>query len=160
MRNWWILIVGVILLPATKKQNAPEDEQAIRKVLADETAAWNRHEGSLNGAFTQDFDVVIATGDYIAGKPNLQEAFSTILKNAHKIDAVDRIRFIRPDVALVDGRFEISGTDIQPYPKGLLSCVLVKENGRWAVTANRQMVPVVAPPAIRTAPTKHESRNK
>jgi hypothetical protein len=60
------------------------------------------------------------------------------------IETVGRIRFIRPEVALADGTFEITGTEIKPYPKGLQTWVLVKENECWVITAIRQMVPVAS----------------
>lgn len=142
---WWISIVLLIPLSAMAKQNATEDEQVIRKLIADETIAWNRHEANLTPeALAEDSDIVLPTGQYFKGKPHLGKAFDTFLKNAHKTTCVDRIRFVRPDVALVDGQFEISGADIQPYPKGLQTWVMVKENQRWKVTANREMIPVAA----------------
>lgn len=143
---WWMLIVLVIPLCAIADQNVAEDERAIRKVIADETIAWNRHEADLTPqALAEDFDIVLPTGQYFRGKPHLGKAFSTFLKNAHKMVSVDRIRFVRPDVALVDGKFEISGSEIQPYPTGLQTWVMVKENQRWILMANREMIPVVAP---------------
>ena len=71
--------------------------------------------------------------------------FEGVFKNAREIVGIERIRFIRPDVAIVDATFEITGTDLKPYPKGLQTMVLVKDNGRWLATALRRMVPVAAP---------------
>jgi len=104
----------------------------------------------------EDFDVVIPPGTYAkAGAEfaaTLRRDFNTVFKTAREIATIERIRFIRPDVALVDGTFEITGTDIMPYPKGLQTMVLVKEEGRWLVTAMRRMSPV-APP-VAAPPTK------
>jgi uncharacterized protein (TIGR02246 family) len=131
-----------MLFAAGTKAN-PEDELAIRKVLADTTAAFNQHNRYLNPeATTDDFDLVNPPGTYTSGKADLQDAFRGAFRNARMVATVDRIRFIRPDVALVDGTFEISGSEISPAPKGLRTIVMVKENGRWMITALRQMIPV------------------
>jgi uncharacterized protein (TIGR02246 family) len=144
-------VSAVLCLAATR--GTPEDELAIRQVIADRAAAFNSHEANLNPmGFSDDFDVVIPPGPYFRGKPDLREQFSTVLRNARMIETVGRIRFIRPEVALADGTFEITGTEIKPYPKGLQTWVLVKENERWVITAIRQMVPVASTGA--TAPKR------
>lgn len=147
MRNcWWTSIVLVIPLCAIAQKNVTDDEQAIRKVIADEIIAWNRHEANLTPEALADYyDIVVPTGQYFRGRPHLEEAFKTFLMHAHKVVSVDRIRFIRPDVVLVDGKFEISGSEIQPYPKGLQTWVMVKENQHWVLIANREMIPVIDP---------------
>jgi uncharacterized protein (TIGR02246 family) len=135
------LLVSVVVCAAESKGTA-EDETAIRKVLADTTEAFNRHEGKLiPSAYSDDFDAVIANGVRVPGRPDLTEGFKTHLRNARKLGTVQRIRFVRHDVAVVDGPFEFIGTDIKPYPKGLATVVLSKENWRWVITALRTMVP-------------------
>lgn len=143
MRIVCTLVSVSALLCAAGTKGSPEDESAIRKVLAEDTTAFNEHRPSLIAeATTDDFDLVNPPGTYSSGKPDLQKAFRGAFRNAKMVATVDRIRFIRPDVALVDGKFEISGSDISPAPKGLRTFVLVKENGRWMITALRQMTPV------------------
>ena len=136
---------GAVLCLAESKETA-EDENAIRKVLADEAEAFNRHEGNLiPAAYSEHFDAVISNGVRIPGKPDLTAGFKAHLRNAQKIQTVQRIRFVRPDVAIVDGTFEYTGTAIKPYPKGLQTVVLTKENGRWVMTAVRSMIPATPP---------------
>ena len=134
----------------SSNKGSPEDESAIRKVLDENTAAFNQHRTNLiPEAITDDFDVVNPNGKYSSGKPDLRDAFSGFFRNARMVATADRIRFIRSDVALVDGTFEISGSEINPAPKGLRTFVLVKENGHWMITALRQMIPF-APVASTT----------
>ena len=138
-----LLTVSAVLCPAAEK-GSPEDEVAIRQVIADWTAAFNRHEMNLDAvasAFSGDFDMVNPAGAYVKGKPDLREAFKTFLRNTRTFETVDRIRLIRPDVALVDGSYEFTGTELKPYPKGVQTWVLTKENGRWLITALRMMIP-------------------
>src|SRR5262245_12691699 len=119
-----LLITALFGVAALK--GASEDELAIRTVLADSTGAFNRHEPNLTpDGYSDDFDAVTPAGVLVAGKPALGEAFKTHLKNARKTEKVQRIRFLRPDVALVDAEYEFTGTDIRPDPKGFETIVLV-----------------------------------
>jgi uncharacterized protein (TIGR02246 family) len=141
----WSLSIAA-LFGVTAVIGASEDELAIRSVLARATAAFNRHSANLTPeGYSDDFDAVNPAGGRVAGKPDLGEAFKTYLKNARKTETVQRVRFIRPDVALVDAEYEFTGTDIRPDPKGFETIVLVKQNDRWVITALRMMVsPVTA----------------
>ncbi len=153
-RSFILLTLLTVLCAADTKSN-PKEEQAIRKVLADGTAAFNRHE-IVPASVAKDFDIVVPPAIYSKAGPEFETTmkrdFSGIFKSAKETATIERIRFIKPDVALVDGTFEIAGTEIKPYPKGLQTLVLVKENGRWLVTAMRRMIPVAMPAGM--APTK------
>lgn len=142
MRRLTATALTCVVLCVAQPKGTAEDEIAIRKVLAEVTEAFNRHEGKLvPAAYSDDFDAVIANGARIPGKPDLTDGFKTHLKNARKIEKIERIRFIRPDVAVVDGTFEYTGTEIKPYPRGRQTIVLTKENRQWVMTALRTMVP-------------------
>lgn len=134
-------------------QGAPEDEAAIRKIVAESAAAFNRHEPALGinlkAITTKDFDVVIPPGEYGKAGPELdartEKDRKGVFRNARIESTVTRIRFIRPDVAIVDGTFMITASDVKPDPKGLDTFVMVKEGGVWRATALRRMIPVVEP---------------
>lgn len=70
------------------------------------------------------------------------EAYSNRLNDAHITSRIDSIRFVKPDVALVDGSFEAvgvrrpDGTAI-PAVKGLYTWVVVKHKGKWWIEADR-----------------------
>jgi uncharacterized protein (TIGR02246 family) len=146
MKALWALLITAVF-GVTTVMGASEDELAIRNVLAGSTAAFNRHAANLTpDGYSDDFDAVNPAGVRVAGKPELGDAFQTYLKNARKTETVQRVRFIRPDVALVDAVYEFTGTDIRPDPKGFETIVLVKKDGRWVITALRMMVsPGTAP---------------
>jgi len=152
LKKIWACMSFAVMLCAAATKGTPEDEQAIRKLIAEIEAGWNRHDAKAVSALaTEDFDIVVPPGNYTGGRAEnetgLQRSFSTVFKNARDTVTIDRIRFIRPDVALVDGTFEITGSEIPgPPPKGLQTLLLVREDGRWMVTALRRMIPVAGPP--------------
>lgn len=134
----------LVMAAASGLAAASEDESEIRKVLAASNEAFNRHVSNLTPeGYAVDFDVVNPVGTHLPGKPNLGEAFKTYLKNAKKTETVQRIRYIRPDVALVDTEFDFAGVEMKPS-KGLAAYVLAKEDGRWVIKALRSMIPVTA----------------
>jgi uncharacterized protein (TIGR02246 family) len=152
LKTIWGYMSFAVMLCAAATKGTPQDEQAIRKVIAEMELSWNRHDAKAVVALaTEDFDLVVPPGNYTGGRAEneigLERSFSAVFKNARDTVTIDRVRFIRPDVALIDGTFEITGSEIPGPPlKGLQTLVLVKEDGRWMITALRRMVPVAAPP--------------
>jgi len=66
---------------------------------------------------------------------------------------VDSVRFLKPDVAVVDGVWETTGAHTSsgkelPTLKGFFTLALVKRKGQWHVTPSRTMVPV-SPPGLK-----------
>ena len=134
MRMFCAFFTASALLCWAATKGTPEDERAIRQVIADYTAAFNRHEANFKTiALADDFDLVNPAGAQVTGKAEiesrLRDAFRTFLKNARKIETIDRIRFIHSEVALVDGRFEWVGSEMKPDPKGF-ECVVLTAAGR------------------------------
>lgn len=124
-------------------QNNREDEEAIKRVITGMTEAFNRHEAKVS-FLTRDVDFVYADGNWLKGAAEIERGrkarFETVLKEA-RLKLIDiRIRFIKPDVALAHVTNEISGMigpDGQEAPvrQELNLRVLVKENGKWLLTA-------------------------
>src|SRR5574341_1572669 len=122
-----------------------DDEAAIRQLIDAMTTAFNtRDEQATAALMTDDADFVNVLGSWSQGAAAIARArharFATALKNA-SIRVLDvRIPFIRPDVALVHvnhemtGMLDASGTQMPPH-RELRLRVIVKERGRWLLTA-------------------------
>jgi len=133
------------------------DEDAIRRVIADQTAAFNRHEVDT-ALFTEDADFVNVGGTWLKGAAEIERGrrsrFQTALKNARISLLEQDVRFIRPDVAIAHVLDEITGmtgpTGAPVPPQRELSIrVLVKDNGRWLVTAFQNTTAASAAPQPR-----------
>ena len=135
-----------------------EDEEAIKRICLERIDRFNRlHEPPQPGDFTSDADFVNIYGMWRRGPAEIEsgqgERMKTVLKEA-KITLLDlRIRFVRPDVALVHQIHEMSGMlspdgeTLPPY-RELGIRVMVKEQGRWLTTAfHNTIVRPVAPVA-------------
>src|SRR5438105_1393746 len=79
------LLAGLVLLvfPAMAQQvsqqvrisdaNRAQDEAAIRKLIADHNAAFNRHDGSGIVYFTDDADTRNIVGEFFTGKAEIEK---------------------------------------------------------------------------------------
>lgn len=98
--------------------------------------AFNRHEAPRPAAFTADADFVNPAE--IEGRQ--RERMETVLRDA-KVTVQDlRIRFVRPDVAIVHEAHEMSGMrndegETMPPHQELGIRVMAKEQGKWLITA-------------------------
>src|SRR6267378_2760549 len=126
-----------------------QDEDGIRKVLADFIEAWNKHDAkAFSMVFAEDADLTTVRGTGAHGRTEIQKshapAFATRFKDTHQTITDTKIRFIAPDVAAVDARWEMTGAkgpegqDI-PLRKGLLNFVMTRTSGQWFITVMHNM---------------------
>jgi uncharacterized protein (TIGR02246 family) len=165
------LVIVVVLLCATRFAAAAEsaapksdagklksdivNEEAIRTLYEQFTAAWNKHDvPAMTSHWAEDGDHVEPDGQVAKGRDQVTELFkkqhASIFKDSHLTLKIDAVWFITADVALIDGTYELSGVVLPdgtqiPTRKGLLSTNLLYEQGRWWIAASRLMIPSVLP---------------
>lgn len=150
IRLWLALLLSLLLLPATAAmaQDAAS-ETAIRAIVAEQAVAWNagdgaRYAGRLapEASFTNLFGMVLYGAPAFAKRHS--EILATFYKGTTKKHAVRRIRFVTPDVAIVDIDNEVHGVKAMPPgivvpPDGVIKTqlmeVFVRRNGQWWVEA-------------------------
>jgi uncharacterized protein (TIGR02246 family) len=126
-----------------------KDEEGVRKVLADFVEAWNKHDAkAFSMVFAEDADFTNVAGVSAHGRTEVEKfhapRFETTFKDTHQKITETKIRFIKPDVAAVDARWEMvgaksrEGQDI-PLRKGLLSFVMTKRGEKWLITVMHNM---------------------
>jgi uncharacterized protein (TIGR02246 family) len=135
------------------------DKTAINAVLTYRfVAGWNNHDAHVfASAFAEDADFtndrgVSASGRYLIEQFHAQ-VFQKMFSKSHLSTEVRKIRFLKPDVAVVDMRWEITdsltaeGIPV-PYRTGLLALVFTTSGGPWFITVmhNTDLTPVAAPP--------------
>lgn len=138
-----VTLVAAAASETLQRESRGDDEGAIRRVIDDQTAAFNRHEVERS-LFTDDADFVNARGIWLQGADAIergrQAQFKSVLKTA-SIRLLDvRVRFVRPDVAIAHATYEISGmigpdgVTMPPHQEIGLR-ILTKTRDRWLVTA-------------------------
>lgn len=151
------LAVGLVLLTGIEEGRAgvppsttpSADEARIRALIADQVTAWNAGDAKAFAAsFAEDGSFTNIRGTLVYGRRAFEdrhaEIFRTIFKGSTITMLPLRIRFVRPDVAIVDIETEVR--DIAAAPPGVrpaapgrirsrLQEVFVKEGGDWQVAS-------------------------
>jgi uncharacterized protein (TIGR02246 family) len=125
-------------------QTNPAGESGIKQALADYIDGFNHHDATAVAAeFAEDAERTTVRGDVSHGRGAIEKSyaglFGGMLKNAHRSATVKSIRFLTPEIALVDANYELTGRTTnsgaeQPPAKGLLSLVMTKHGDKWLIT--------------------------
>jgi uncharacterized protein (TIGR02246 family) len=152
MRKALCLSVMLILLPAlclTQSGASRPDEDAIKAVLHSWAESFEKRDANLrNSLLTENTVFFNAFGVERAGKQEVttfwRELFATgTFDQAKVIVPNEKIRFLGPDLAIVDRFEDVTGQrgleSGKPLPprKVHLTFVMMKESGRWLVAYYR-----------------------
>ena len=79
-----------------------------------------------------------------------QTLFDGRYKGAQANLEIGTVRFVRPDIAVIDGTYALTGmksAEGQDLPAltGMFTNVSVKQNGEWMLHCSRPMLPMKAP---------------
>lgn len=143
-----LLAFSIIPLSPAVAQDAAS-EAAIRAIIAEQVTAWDAGDGTRyanhlapEASFTNLFGMVMYGASAFAKRHT--EILSTFYKGTTKKHVVRRIRFLVPDVAIVDIDNEVHG--VRSMPAGItvpsngvvktqLMEVFVRRDGQWWVEA-------------------------
>ena len=137
----------VLLMPAAALAQDAASEAAIRAIVAEQATAWDAGDGARYASrvapevsFTNLFGMVIY------GRPAFEarhkEILATFYKGTTKQHSIRKVRFVTPDVAIVDIDNEVHGVKAMPagiaVPKdGVIKTqlleVFARRNGEWWV---------------------------
>lgn len=129
--------------------NREQDEKGIKLVLTGFVEAWNQHDAkAFSMVFSEDADFTNVRGMSAHGRTDVEKVHASIFaknfKDTHQTVTDTKIRFITPDVAAVDARWEMTGAkgpdgqDI-PLKKGLLNFIMTQSSGKWLITVMHNM---------------------
>jgi uncharacterized protein (TIGR02246 family) len=126
-----------------------DGEAAIRLIVAEQATAWNAGDAAgyakhlaPDAAFTNLFGMVMYGAPAFVKRHG--EILSTFYKGTTKQHVIRRIRFITPDVAIVDIDNEVHGVKAMPAgivvpPDGIVKTqlmeVFVRRGGAWWIEA-------------------------
>lgn len=144
--KWFIAFLSLtVALRATAQ--APADEAAIRSIVQNEIDTWNKGDAV---AYSKDFATMGTftniRGQFFSGYDAFlkqhQVIFDGIFKNTTLKQRVVSLKFVRPDVAVVETVTAVSGmaqppTGVTLYEKGQIHTrllqIVAKENGAWKI---------------------------
>lgn len=148
-----LLITAITMLALSSSHGAfaqdQQDEAPIRAIIAAQAEAWNAGDGTAyakdlapEASFTNIFGMVMYGAPAFAERH--RQILATFYKGTTKHHEIRRIRFVTPDVAIVDIDNEVHGVKAMPAglpvpPDGILKTqlmeVFVRRGERWWIEA-------------------------
>jgi uncharacterized protein (TIGR02246 family) len=139
------------------------DERDIRILIDELTGAWKRGDAKAYGARVMpEATFTNVNGEFYVGREAFDrrhaEVFRGVFRGTTLALAINRLRFVRPDVAIADIDAEVSGAQLRPPGvavgsdgtlRSRLLMVLTKERGAWWIAAYHNVWQ--AAPAARAA---------
>jgi len=123
--------------------SAPEDEAAIKQVVAGFSEGWNNHDAhAMCASLADDVQWVSWRGEVSHSRKQVEDdhaaLFAGLYKNSHRTDTVKAIRYLTPDLASVDNYWSMTGAKARdgsdwPYRAGYVNFLMAKRNGHWVI---------------------------
>ena len=144
----------------TQEQEQANEERVIREQNAAVEAAWNKHDAvAMDQSFVEDCDFVNIFGEWISGHDNLvkihTDLFAGPFRESYRRFTVEKIRFVRPDVAIVHVRGRITDRDgkLLEGDQGTIALlVMLKERGKWWIVTGQNTEVRPLPEAVKHPP--------
>ena len=149
-----ILCCIVSATPWFAQDNARrDDEAAIREVVSKYVDARERVDPkAVEDLFTSDADQLVSSGEWRKGRDAVVRGTMQSSRNTggKRAITVESIRMLTPDVAIADGRYELTGLAGGATRSMWTTLVLKRTEKGWRISAIRNMLP--AAPAPTAAP--------
>lgn len=136
-------------------QTALPDDAAIRDLVRRHVAAREaRDREAIAALFTPDADQLESSGEWRRGRDAVVAGTLASSASTGGIRAImlETVRLIAADVAIADGRYEISGLAGGATRRMWTSLLVIRQDGEWRIGGIRNMLPVgpaATPPAAR-----------
>jgi uncharacterized protein (TIGR02246 family) len=137
-------------LGGTQKPTQAKDEAAIREVVKQYVDARERIDPqAVEQLFTEDADQLVSSGEWRKGRPAVVKGTMASSQNnsGKRTITVESVRFIATDVAIADGRYELTGL-AGGATRSMWTTLVLKRTGKtWRIAAIRNMLPAAPAPA-------------
>jgi len=136
---------AITLAESTDGRQQTNEDLAIRKLVASGQAGWNSHAAAaMDKDFVEDCDFVNVFGEWICGREKLLRIHTALfagpLRESYMRMTVEKIRFVRQDIAIVHVRERNTDRDGKPLEGdegNRLLLVMLKERARWWILAGQ-----------------------
>jgi uncharacterized protein (TIGR02246 family) len=129
---------------AAAQQARTGDETAVRQVIQRYVEAREARDAKeIEPLLTPDADQLVSDGTWRRGRDELVKGMleSSRRNPARRSIAVESVRLLTPDVALVDGRYTQKGRDGGNDREMWTSITLKRGADGWRIAAIRNMLP-------------------
>lgn len=149
MRIQFLTLCCVLLsvFSTNQTRTGGSDDAAIREVVAKYVDARERIDPkAVEELFTSDADQLVSSGEWRKGRDAVVSGTMASSRNSggKRSIIVESVRMVTPDVAIADGRYELTGL-AGGATRSMWTTLVLKRAGKgWRISAIRNMLP--APP--------------
>jgi uncharacterized protein (TIGR02246 family) len=139
-----VLALATGLGVAAQGNDRAADEAAIRDVIQAFLDTREKNDAAgLAALLTADVDQRQTSGNMRSGREAVVSGSLSTQQSTggRRTISVDSLRFVGPDVAIADGRYDSLGRADGTDQRMLTSMVLRREGGAWKIAAIRNAVP-------------------
>jgi len=149
MKNANLLVVSLaVLTPAlvlshtqgANNENQAEEEVLIRRQISLGEQAMNKHDaGALAAQLAEDVDHINAFGGWTKGREAIRKAWEQLYQTIWKDDlsktTPEKIRFLKPDVAVVIARITHRRATEATENLYMATFVMTKKADKWQIVS-------------------------
>jgi uncharacterized protein (TIGR02246 family) len=137
--------LGVNLARAAAADDSMHGDEyaALKEVVAGFNTGWNTHDAHVMCAsLADDVQWVNWRGEALGTRKEVEDEharlFADLYKNTRRTDTVKSIRYLSPELAVVDDYWTMTGARKRdgsdwPYRAGYSDFLMAKRGGRWIV---------------------------
>lgn len=139
----WKTVIFLALGSCLAAQN-PADDAAVRQVVQKYVDAREARDAkAVEALFTSDVDQLVSSGEWRKGRAEVVKGTMASSQNSggKRTITVTSVRFLAPNVAIADGRYEITGMANGQSRKMWASITMTRDGAGWKIAAIRNMLP-------------------
>ena len=150
MRMKFIILLCISGVGLCLAQAGRNDEAPVREVVSKYVEAREQLDRkAVEGLFTSDADQLVSSGEWRKGRDAVVRGAmaSSQSTGGKRTITVEQVRFLTPDVAIADGRYELTGLSGGATRSMWATLVLKKTDAGWRIAAIRNMLPAAPVPS-------------
>jgi uncharacterized protein (TIGR02246 family) len=127
-----------------------QDEAPIREIVSKYVDARERNDSkAVEALFTSDADQLVSSGEWRKGRDAVVRGAmaSSQSTGGKRTITVEQVRFLSPDIAIADGRYELTGLSGGTNRSMWATLVVKKTDKGWRIAAIRNMLPAAPAPS-------------